>query len=57
MTMRNPSAGLRGNRDASKAILRWHAARGLRDTDDIEVLDTRCGRTSAEEAIDLYEAH
>ena len=37
--------------------MKLHAARGLRDTDDIEVLVTRCGLTSVEEAIDLYEAH
>lgn len=34
-----------------------HAARRLRDTDDVEVLVTRCGLRSVEEAIELYEAH
>jgi hypothetical protein len=37
--------------------MKLRAARGLRDTEDIEVLVTRCGLTSVAEAIELYEAH
>jgi hypothetical protein len=37
--------------------MKLHAARGLRDTADIEVLVSRCGLTSVNEAIELYEAH
>jgi hypothetical protein len=37
--------------------MKLHAARGLRDTDDIEVLIARCGLGSVEEAVELYEAH
>jgi hypothetical protein len=37
--------------------MKLHAARGLRDTADIEVLVARCGLTSVDEAVDLYEAH
>ena len=37
--------------------MKLHAARGLRDTDDIEVLVARCGLGSVEEAVELYEAH
>lgn len=37
--------------------MKLHAARGRRDTDDIEVLIARCGLRSVEDAIELYEAH
>lgn len=37
--------------------MKLHAARGRRDTDDIEVLLERCGIESAAEAIELFEAH
>jgi hypothetical protein len=37
--------------------MKLHAARGLRDTDDIEVLVGRCSLRSIEDAIELYEAH
>ena len=37
--------------------MKLHAARGLRDTADIEVLVARCGVTSFDQAVDLYEAH
>lgn len=37
--------------------MKLHAARGRRDTDDIEVLVERCGITSTGDAIELYEAH
>lgn len=37
--------------------MKLHAARGRRDTDDIEVLVERCRIGSTDEAIELYEAH
>lgn len=37
--------------------MKLHAARGRRDTDDIEVLLERCGVASMAEAVELFEAH
>jgi hypothetical protein len=37
--------------------MKLHAARGLRDTDDIETLVARAGVGSVDQAVELYEAH
>jgi hypothetical protein len=37
--------------------MKLHAARGRRDTDDIEVLLDRCGLTSTAEAVELFESY
>jgi hypothetical protein len=37
--------------------MKLHAARGLRDTDDIESLVARSGVRSVNQAVELYEAH